>query len=194
MTPLIGSSDDCSARSSGRTSTPSTASRPGPLRAGTRLRRRAIQATILVALSSLRLLAFKRPLRASARPRGPAVATAPAVRDLRPPEALGPGDRVPPGQEARPRPRPRWATTPGRDRTQGVWEKKITLDIARELQALLQSARVRGRDDAGAPTPSSRSGSGPRSPTSSGPTCSSRSTSTRSPSQLPAGDVLSRSD
>jgi N-acetylmuramoyl-L-alanine amidase len=111
---------------------------PSPLRVNTRLRRGAIQATLLVALPTLGLLAYN-PLSGSAPDRAAVLAAAPAVLTFRAPKAIGPVTAslgvkklvLDPGHG-------------GNDsgaRAQGVWEKEITLDVARELRGLLQRAK-----------------------------------------------------
>jgi N-acetylmuramoyl-L-alanine amidase len=110
---------------------------PPPLRAGTRLRRGAIQATLLVALPTLGLLAYN-PLSGSAPDRAAVLATAPAVLTFRAPKAIGP---VTASLSVR-----KLVLDPGHGgndsgaRAQGVWEKEITLEIARELRSLLKRA------------------------------------------------------
>ena len=111
---------------------------PPVLRVSTQLRRGAIQAALLVALPTLGLLAYN-PLSGSAPDRTALLATAPAVLTFRAPKAIGPVTAslgvkrlvLDPGHG-------------GRDsgaRAQGVWEKEITLEIARELRAFLKRAK-----------------------------------------------------
>src|SRR5262245_25948393 len=111
---------------------------PKPLRVGTQIRRGAVQAMLLVALPTLGLLAFN-PLSGSAPDRAAVLASAPAVLTFRAPKAIGPVTSsltvkklvLDPGHG-------------GNDsgaRAQGVWEKEITLDIARELRTLLKRAQ-----------------------------------------------------
>jgi N-acetylmuramoyl-L-alanine amidase len=111
---------------------------PPPLRVGPRLRRGAIQATLLVALPTLGLLAYN-PLSGSAPDRAAVLATAPASLTFRAPKALGPVTAslgvkklvLDPGHG-------------GNDsgaRAKGVWEKEITLEISRELRAFLKRAK-----------------------------------------------------
>ena len=111
---------------------------PPPLRVGAQLRRGVIQATLLVALPTLGLLAYT-PLSGSAPDRVAVLATAPAVLTFRAPKAIGPVTAslsvkkvvLDPGHG-------------GNDsgaRARGVWEKEITLEIARELRAFLKRAR-----------------------------------------------------
>jgi N-acetylmuramoyl-L-alanine amidase len=110
---------------------------PRPLRVSTRVRRGAIQATLLVALPTLGLLAFN-PLSGSAPDRAAVLATAPAILTFRAPKAITPVTAslgvkklvLDPGHG-------------GNDSgacAQGVWEKEITLEIARDLRALLRRA------------------------------------------------------
>jgi N-acetylmuramoyl-L-alanine amidase len=110
---------------------------PPSLRASTRLRRGAIQATLLVALPTLGLLAYN-PLSGSAPDRAAVLASAPAVLTFRAPKAIGPVTAsltvkkivLDPGHG-------------GNDsgaRAQGVWEKEITLEIARDLRGFLKRA------------------------------------------------------
>lgn len=111
---------------------------PPPLRVSTQLRRGAIQATLLVALPTLGLLAYN-PLSGSAPDRAALLAAAPAVLTFRAPKPIGPVTAslgvkkivLDPGHG-------------GNDsgaRAQGVWEKEITLDIARELRAFLKRSK-----------------------------------------------------
>ena len=110
---------------------------PPSLRASTRLRRGAIQATLLVALPTLGLLAYN-PLSGSAPDRAAVLASAPAVLTFRAPKAIDPVTAsltvkkivLDPGHG-------------GNDsgaRAQGVWEKEITLEIARDLRGFLKRA------------------------------------------------------
>src|SRR5262245_52139142 len=111
---------------------------PPPLRVSTRLRRGAIQATLLVALPTLGLLAYN-PLSGSAPDRSAVLATAPAVLTFRGARAIGP---VTASLRVK-----KLVLDPGHGgndsgaRAEGVWEKEITLDIARELRGLLQRAK-----------------------------------------------------
>jgi N-acetylmuramoyl-L-alanine amidase len=108
---------------------------PVSLRARTRLRRGAVQATLLVALPTLGLIAYN-PLSGSAPDRAAVLASAPTLLTFRAPRAIGPVTAaltvkkivVDPGHG-------------GNDsgaRAQGVWEKEITLDIARNLRSFLK--------------------------------------------------------
>ena len=108
---------------------------PVSLRARTRLRRGAVQATLLVALPTLGLIAYN-PLSGSAPDRAAVLASAPTLLTFRAPRAIGPVTAaltvkkivVDPGHG-------------GNDsgaRAQGVLEKEITLDIARNLRSFLK--------------------------------------------------------
>jgi N-acetylmuramoyl-L-alanine amidase len=110
---------------------------PPSLRVTTRLRRGTLQASLLVALPVLGLLAYN-PLSGSAPDRAAVLATAPAVLTFRAPRAIAPVTAslgvkklvLDPGHG-------------GNDsgaRAQGVWEKEITLHIARELRSFLRRA------------------------------------------------------
>jgi N-acetylmuramoyl-L-alanine amidase len=110
---------------------------PKPLRVATRVRRGALQATLLVALPTLGLLAYN-PLSGQAPDRAAVLASAPTVLTFRAPKAIGPVTAsltvkkivLDPGHG-------------GNDsgaRAQGIWEKEITLDIARELRSFLKRA------------------------------------------------------
>ena len=111
---------------------------PYPLRVGTRIRQGAIQATLLVALPTLGLLAYN-PLSGSGPDRAAVLATAPAVLTFRAPKAIGP---VTASLKVK-----KLVLDPGHGgndsgaRAQGVWEKQITLEIARELRGLLKRAQ-----------------------------------------------------
>ncbi|HWC05163.1 MAG TPA: N-acetylmuramoyl-L-alanine amidase [Methylomirabilota bacterium] len=111
---------------------------PPPFRVGAQLRRGVIQAALLVALPTLGLLAYN-PLSGSGPDRMTGVATRPVVLSLPVPKALEPmmaslGVRklvLDPGHG-------------GNDsgaRAKGIWEKEITLGIARELRSLLKRAK-----------------------------------------------------
>jgi N-acetylmuramoyl-L-alanine amidase len=111
---------------------------PRSLRASARLRRGALQATLLVVLPTLGLLAYN-PLSGSAPDRAAVLAGAPAALTFRAPKAIGPVTAsltvkkvvLDPGHG-------------GNDsgaRAQGVWEKEITLEIARDLRGLLKRAQ-----------------------------------------------------
>jgi N-acetylmuramoyl-L-alanine amidase len=111
---------------------------PRPLRVATRIRRGALEALLLVALPILGLVAYN-PLSGSAPDRAAVLASAPAVLTFRAPQAIEPVTAsltvkkivLDPGHG-------------GNDsgaRAQGVWEKEITLDIARELRSLLKRAK-----------------------------------------------------
>jgi N-acetylmuramoyl-L-alanine amidase len=111
---------------------------PPSLRASARLRRGTLQATLLVALPTLGLLAYN-PLSGSAPDRAAVLASAPAALTFRAPKAIGPVTAsltvkkvvLDPGHG-------------GNDsgaRAQGVWEKEITLEIARDLRGLLKRAQ-----------------------------------------------------
>jgi N-acetylmuramoyl-L-alanine amidase len=108
---------------------------PVSLRARTRLRRGAVQATLLVALPTLGLIAYN-PLSGSAPDRAAVLASAPTLLTFRAPKAIGPVTAaltvkkivVDPGHG-------------GNDsgaRAEGVLEKEITLDIARNLRSFLK--------------------------------------------------------
>jgi N-acetylmuramoyl-L-alanine amidase len=110
---------------------------PPSLRVTTRLRRGTLQASLLVALPVLGLVAYN-PLSGSAPDRAALLATAPAVLTFQKPKAIGPVTAslgvkklvLDPGHG-------------GNDsgaRAEGVWEKEITLHIARELRTLLRRA------------------------------------------------------
>src|SRR5215467_12048593 len=111
---------------------------PVSLRATTRLRRGALQATLLVALPTLGLLAYN-PLSGSAPDRAAVLASAPTVLTFRAPKAIGPVTAaltvkkivIDPGHGG----------TDSGARAQGVWEKEITLDVARNLRAFLKRER-----------------------------------------------------
>ena len=146
---------------------------PPALRVSTRLRRGALQASLLVALPVLRLVAYN-PLSGSAPDRAAVLATAPAVLTFRAPKAIGPVTAslgvkklvLDPGHG-------------GNDsgaRAQGVWEKEITLDIARELGPSLKRAKYDVADDPGRRHLRLAPAAGASSRTRSGRTCSCRST------------------
>ena len=110
---------------------------PPSLRVSTRLRRGALQASLLVALPVLGLVAYN-PLSGSAPDRAALLATAPAVLTFRAPKAIGPVTAslgvkklvLDPGHGG----------TDSGARAWSVWEKEITLHIARELRTLLRRA------------------------------------------------------
>ncbi|HEX2500750.1 MAG TPA: N-acetylmuramoyl-L-alanine amidase [Methylomirabilota bacterium] len=111
---------------------------PPPLRVGAQLRRGAIQAALLVALPTLGLLAYN-PLSGSGPDRTAVLATAPGILTFRGPKAIGP---VAASLSVK-----KVVLDPGHGgndsgaRARGVWEKEITLEIARELRAFLKRAR-----------------------------------------------------
>jgi len=110
---------------------------PPSLRVSTRLRRGALQASLLVALPVLGLVAYN-PLSGSAPDRAALLATAPAVLTFRAPKAIGPVTAslgvkklvLDPGHGG----------SDSGARARSVWEKEITLHIARELRTLLRRA------------------------------------------------------
>jgi N-acetylmuramoyl-L-alanine amidase len=112
---------------------------PRALREGARLRRPALQAVLLVTLPVLGFFAFN-ALSGSVPDRTGALATSPTSAIFRAPQALAPvtaslGVRrivLDPGHGG---------NDSGARAAQGVWEKEITLEVARELRTVLKRAK-----------------------------------------------------
>ncbi|HEY7601194.1 MAG TPA: N-acetylmuramoyl-L-alanine amidase [Methylomirabilota bacterium] len=112
---------------------------PRPLRAGVRLRRPAVQAALLVGLPMFGFFAFN-ALSGSLPDRMPWLASSPSSGAFSGPRALTPvtaslGVRkivLDPGHGG---------NDSGARASQGIWEKEVTLEIARELRSQLQAEK-----------------------------------------------------